>query len=266
MTPPQGNQRGGKGRQQFLDLVKPTDKTTVSSQERTLWIEQTYSAFVSPSQANRHYYRVFLELLWPENAGIPGPHVSEDDLRLAIDRFRRRQHRGNQPYKPYVDVFRRLRELQGEEGLVGIAKRGRVYQLVHLQIEPKKIPRVQLSDQDWAKICRRYQGRCAVCDRHESEVQLQQDHKIPRSRQGCNTLDNWQPLCRECNNFKSTACRGCELNCQTCAWAFPEHHIPLRLSPVNDEGLRQVAQDRGQSVNQLLDYIVQTFLQHDSTR
>jgi len=266
MTPPQGNRRSGKGRQQFLDLVKPTDKTTVSSQERTLWIEQTYSAFVSPSQANRHYYRVFLELLWPENAGIPGPHVSEDDLRLAIDRFRRRQHRGNQPYKPYVDVFRRLRELQGEEGLVGIAKRGRVYQLVHLQIEPKKIPRVQLSDQDWAKICRRYQGRCAVCDRHESEVQLQQDHKIPRSRQGSNTLDNWQPLCRECNNFKSTACRGCELNCQTCAWAFPEHHIPLRLSPVNDEGLRQVAQDRGQSVNQLLDYIVQTFLQHDATR
>jgi hypothetical protein len=23
----------------------------------------------------------------------------------------------------------------------------------------------------------------------------------------------WQPLCAECNNFKSTACRGCQLEC-----------------------------------------------------
>ncbi|NJN62523.1 MAG: HNH endonuclease [Coleofasciculaceae cyanobacterium RL_1_1] len=259
MTPPQSDRLGGKGRQQFLDLVKPADQTTFSPQERKRWIEQTYSAFVSPSQANRHYYRVFLEVLWPENSGIPGPQVSEDELRLAIDQFRRRQHRGNQPYKPYVDVFRRLRELQGEEGLVGIAKRGRVYQLVQLQIEPKKIPRIQLSDQDWVKICQQYQGRCAVCDRHESEVQLQQDHKIPRSRQGHNTLDNWQPLCRECNNFKSTACRGCDLNCQTCAWAFPEHYSPLRLSPANDAQLRQTARREGYSVNQLLNQIIQQF-------
>lgn len=46
--------------------------------------------------------------------------MKEDELRAAIDRFRLNKHIGTESYKPYVDVFRRLRELQGEEGITGI--------------------------------------------------------------------------------------------------------------------------------------------------
>jgi hypothetical protein len=63
----------------------------------------------------------------------------------------------------------------------------------------------------------------------EPDVRFQQDHKIPRTRGGLDGLENWQPLCDECNNFKSVACRGCGLDCATCCWAYPEKFAPLTL-------------------------------------
>jgi 5-methylcytosine-specific restriction endonuclease McrA len=51
---------------------------------------------------------------------------------------------------------------------------------------------------------------------------LQADHKVPISRGGSNSLDNWQPMCNNCNVGKRRACEGCSLECDTCSWAFPE--------------------------------------------
>ena len=70
-----------------------------------------------------------------------------------------------------------------------------------------------------------------VCHRKEPKVKFDQDHKIPRVRGGSDDIDNWQPLCVECNNFKSTACRGCEEDCKKCPWAFPEKYIQIRIKP-----------------------------------
>lgn len=52
---------------------------------------------------------------------------------------------------------------------------------------------------------------------------------MPRLRGGSDEISNWQPLCDECNNFKSTACRDCQLDCETCCWAYPEKFKPFHI-------------------------------------
>lgn len=254
-------ERKSRGRQRFLPLAPVSHQAVPGNILREDWIESVCRKFVSPSDANKSYYRVLLEELWPVGHGIPGPRVKEDELRAAIERFRLSQHSGNKPYKPYVDVFRRLRELQGEEGVTGIGREGKTYQLVSLSLSEKRIPRIKLSDTDWQQILDDYQRRCPVCSRTEPEVRFQQVHKIPRTRGGSNERSNWQPLCDECNNFKSTSCRGCQLECEICSWAFPERFAPLRLSSDSISRLRQIAANTHSDPHNLLNQIVTDFLQ-----
>lgn len=253
--------RKSRGRQKFLSLTSVSEKEVPGNIIRETWLEEVCQGFVSPSEANKSYYRVLLEKLWPVGHGIPGPRVKEDELRETIERFRRSQYSGSKPYKPYVDVFRRLRELQGEEGVTGIGREGKTYQLVSLSLSEKRVPRIKLSDADWHHILETYQRRCPVCSRSEPAVRFQQDHKIPRTRGGGNELSNWQPLCDECNNFKSTSCRGCQLDCEICSWAFPEQFAPLRLSSDNISRLRQIAADTDSDPHDLLNHIVADFFQ-----
>ena len=260
-------ERKSRGRQKFLPLETVSKKDVLGNIVREVWLEEVCQGFVSPSEANKSYYRVLLEELWPIDYGIPGPLVKEDELRAAIDRFRLNKHSGAEAYKPYIDVFRRLRELQGEEGITGIGKEGRTYQLINLALTEKRIPRVKLSELNWKQVLKRYQDRCPVCSRSEPEVRFQQDHKIPRIRGGGNELTNWQPLCDECNNFKSTSCRGCQLECKACSWAFPEQFAPLRLSSENISRLRQFAANTHSDPHDLLNHIVgRSFLTDDSER
>lgn len=252
-------ERKSRGRQKFLSLAPVSEQDVLGNIIREVWLEEVCQEFVCPSEANKSYYRVLLEELWPAGHGIPGPRVKEDELREAIERFRKNQYSGSKPYKPYVDVFRRLRELQGEEGITGIGREGKTYQLVSLSLSEKRVPRIKLSDTDWLQILETYQHRCPVCSRSEPEVRFQQDHKVPRTRGGGNELSNWQPLCDECNNFKSTSCRGCQLECEICSWAFPEQFAPLRLSSDNISRLRQVAANTNSNPHDLLNQIVTRF-------
>lgn len=258
--------RKNRGRQKFLSLAPVSETEVPGNVSREEWLEQVCQSFVSPSRANKSYYRVLLEKLWPPGHGIPGPLVREEQLREAIENFRKSQHSGRKPYKPYVDVFRRLRELQGEEGITGIGREGKTYQLVSLTLSEKRVPRIKLSDLEWQKILAQYNHKCAVCCRSEPEIRLQQDHKIPRTRGGGNELQNWQPLCDECNNFKSTSCRGCQLECEQCSWAFPERFAPLRLSSDNILKLRQYAAITNSDPHELLNQIVsESFKNRDSS-
>ena len=95
----------------FLPPVPVAD----SRVNRDEWIEHTASGFVSNSKANKVIYKVILETLWPPNHGIPGPQIDGKSIREAVDKAKG---------KAYLDVFRRLRELQGDEGLLGIVKQG----------------------------------------------------------------------------------------------------------------------------------------------
>lgn len=219
-----------KARQKFLPLAAPAEEVNYSADERQAWIDKLSKEFVSPSPVNKSYYRLVVETLWPEGHGIPGPYVSEDQIRAAINKFRQENQIGRDPDKPYLDVFRRVRELQGEEGLVGVARQGKRFQLVSLDLAKKRVPRTKLVSDDWERVKAAYNYLCPSCRRPEPVVRFQQDHKVPRTRGGGDGLDNWQPLCDECNNFKSVACRGCELDCGTCCWAYPEKYAPVRLS------------------------------------
>ena len=57
---------------------------------------------------------------------------------------------------------------------------------------------------EWEDLKQKYKYRCLSCGKYEPEISLTQDHIIPLSRGGGNTIDNIQPLCKSCNSKKYT--------------------------------------------------------------
>lgn len=236
------NKRKSHARISYTPLKTPntTPDPTIDREE---WLKNAISGFVSPSATNKKYYAVILRTLWPEGHGIPGPIVDGSAIRKAID---------NCHGTPYHDPFRRVRELQGEEGFLGIIKGGNSYQLIDLSISGKRIPRTHLNNQDWKGILNKYGNVCAACGRTQDKTGFQQDHKIPRLRGGSNDIENWQPLCDECNNFKSTACRDCHLDCGQCCWAYPEKYKPLNIPGSLVARLREYAKAISRDPNEIV--------------
>jgi hypothetical protein len=154
-----------------------------------------------------------------------------------------------------------MRELQGEEGFISIYKEGNRYQLQSLDVRQKREPRAQLSKNDWEELKKRYDYRCANCGAQEPTVKLSPDHKIPRSRNGSNEIGNWQPLCEQCNNIKANVCRGCELTCQVCAWAFPVEYKHLIVTDDNKERVRRAAAEQKIPQSDLVNDILRAYFQ-----
>jgi 5-methylcytosine-specific restriction endonuclease McrA len=235
-------------------LITPRVTPNESEARREKWLADAATNFVSTTPVNKLYYSVILAALWPSGHGVPGPILTESDIRASIDAYRLTL--GKQPYK---DVFRRMRELQGEEGFTSIVKEGNRYQLQSLQISQKREPRAKLGNADWKKLKELYGNQCASCGKQEPDVKLSPDHKIPRSRGGSNDLGNWQPLCEQCNNIKSNACRGCELLCQVCCWAFPLEYKQLIISDANKELAKRAADKRGISQSDLVNIVLRDY-------
>jgi hypothetical protein len=225
------NARASKGL-----LYPPVVTENPDAQTRKQWLSHARENFVC-SPANKAIYGMLLEMLWPPGHGIPGPHVSEKAIRQLLDQDRLKIGK-----KPYVDPFRRMRELQGEEGFTCIIKEGSHYQLQHLDVGPKREPRQKPLPADWKKIKANSANRCSHCGKQEPDIKLSPDHRVPRSRGGDNSLANWQPLCEQCNNLKSSACSGCNLNCRVCSWAYPETYKPIVISDDNKELIRREAE------------------------
>ncbi len=235
-------------------LVDPSLKPNVSAEQRQSWLENAQANFVSKSAANKEYYQIILEAVWPEGHGIPGPILSQDDLRAAIDNFRASQGKG-----PYKDVFRRVRELQGEEGFTSIIKEGVKYQIQSLQIGAKREPRVKLSGKNWRDLKKKFSDSCANCGRKEPEIKLTPDHRVPRSKGGTQDIENWQPLCEPCNVIKSASCQGCALNCYTCSWAFPETYKPILINDSNKELVVREAIKRAKHPSDVVNQILNSY-------
>ena len=107
--------------------LKPVSKNRWSDEERQREIDKVCDGFVAPGAANRQIFRMLIEGLFPPGAGLPGPVLSREDMHKAVHKI-----------KPgYKDVFRRVRELQGEEGFHGLVKDRSKYQLQHLGIAGK---------------------------------------------------------------------------------------------------------------------------------
>ena len=232
-------------------LVPPTDSPVPGAKAREEWLKKSFEEFVTTTPINRFYYLAILSKLWPEAHGIPGPHVSEETLRETIDAERAKEG------KPvYRDPFRRVRELQGEEGFISIVKQGKLYQLNSLVVRSKRVPRAKLSNQAWNKIRALHDNRCAHCGQQEPSVKLSPDHKIPRSRNGNNDLENWQPLCEQCNIQKGSSCQNCQFNCWTCPWAFPDKYKPIQINDDNKELLRRQAIELNSTQSDLVNNIL----------
>lgn len=99
------------------------------------------------------------------------------------------QRRWNEKLKSTPEGLRRLRDI------VNISKHNR-----RVRIKESGSP-VTLNQKQWDELCRRYDYRCLCCGEHKP---LEIDHIVPISKGGTNTIDNVQPLCRECNQKKRT--------------------------------------------------------------
>jgi 5-methylcytosine-specific restriction endonuclease McrA len=232
-------------------LLTPRATPNESEARREKWLADAAAGFVQPSEANKAIYSVLLTAFWPAGHGIPGPVLTEKQIRAAVDAFK-----GSLGQPPYKDVFRRLRELQGEEGFTSIRKEGTKYQLQSLDVSQKREPRAKLPAADWKKLKEQYDYKCASCGRQEPSVKLSPDHKIPRLRGGSNDLGNWQPLCEQCNINKSNACQGCTLICNVCSWAFPADYKPLVVTDENKELVKRAADKLGVPQSDLVNIIL----------
>jgi HNH endonuclease len=221
-------------------LLQPRTAPIPNETARLKWLSDTVNGFVAPGQALKQIYSLILDLLWPQGHGIPGPQVSEQEIRAHINQVREAAGK-----LPYTDVFRRMRELQGEEGLTCIIKEGTKYQLTSLDVSQKREPRAKPSNALWEKIKQAADYKCAHCGQQEPAIKLSPDHRVPRSRNGTNDDENWQPLCEQCNNAKSSACQGCSLNCNVCFWAFPEDYKAIVIDDDNREQIRRAAEKAG---------------------
>lgn len=243
-----------KARSSKALLLPPAATQNVSDEARQRWLEKAGADFVSPSAANKNYYKAILEALWPEGHGIPGPHLTEDDLREAIDALRGASGKG-----PYKDVFRRVRELQGDEGFTSIDKEGVRYQLTSLTVGTKREPRAKPPAALWRKIKQDADHRCTHCGLQEPDVKLSPDHRVPRDRGGSNDDSNWQPLCEQCNNLKSSACQGCQLNCYVCPWAYPETYKPITIADDNRVLIQRAAEKVSVHQSELVNKILREY-------
>lgn len=235
-------------------LFPPATNSTHSSETRKLWLEHAASSFVSKGQANKEIYSRILIELWPEGHGIPGPQVSEQKVREIVNAGRIAVGK-----TPYVDPFRRMRELQGEEGFKSIMKEGVRYQLQSLEISSKREPRSKPPAKFWTSLLEKYDFRCGHCGLQEPEVRLSADHRVPRSRHGSNDDQNWQPLCEQCNNLKSSACQGCLQNCQVCSWAYPADYKPIQIDDQNKEAIRRNAEKSSEHQSDFVNRILRNY-------
>lgn len=237
--------------------------------KRALELDRLYKDFVSKSEANKKIFRYILEALWIEGEDLPGPVVSRDEVRAAVNIARRRDGAS----KDYLDVFRRLRELQGEEGFLDLVKVGSSYQLRSIEVATKRIPRSQISAEVWNRVLDTHGNACAVCGvaggNDSSHLRLVPDHRVPRSRlnedlfrsvEG-DSVENIQPLCQNCNIQKSVSCRGCDVNCFSCPWMNPKEKPMITLRGGLLDKIVERAEKRDIKPQELVEEIISSALE-----
>ena len=57
---------------------------------------------------------------------------------------------------------------------------------------------------EWETLKFQYGHKCPCCLKIEPEIKLTEDHIIPLSKGGSDSIENIQPLCRHCNFVKHT--------------------------------------------------------------
>lgn len=58
------------------------------------------------------------------------------------------------------------------------------------------------SFEEWVALKVKYDLTCVGCNKKEPEISLTEDHIIPLTKGGTDSIDNIQPLCSRCNSIK----------------------------------------------------------------
>lgn len=142
---------------------------------------------------------------------------------------------------------RRIRELRDELGFdieTSHVDGTPHYRLLSKKRNPPKI-RTYLTITDKDTFLKEVEKKCALCGKQgEVGKSLVFDHRVPLLRGGAGSLENFQLLCRDCNNQKRTQCRKCEFDCHQCYLAFPEKYPQgIVLRPKNAETWKKIQAD-----------------------
>lgn len=219
-------------------------------------VEQRISTLSGKRKKLSQVKITILRTLWEEGNQFPREWVlSNKLLRLTGQK--------------YFD--RRIRELKNEVGCTietGTFNGRSAYRLLTDELG-RAFNRTYLTAAQKKKLFEEFKYQCAACGRSFSagEKGLEADHKIPLMRGGSSNLDNWQPLCIDCNVSKRRSCQDCQENCYQCAWAFPEHygritpvHLPYQLL----NSLREIAQEKGVHSQELIIEAVEKFIKEQN--
>ncbi len=185
-----------------------------------------------------------LKALWDSSKSFPKNWVLSDQLYELTN-------------QKYID--RRIRELRNERGCdieTGIHNGSHAYRLLSASLS-EAFDRTYLTGAQKRQLFEVFEYRCAACSQQFATdgKGLQADHKVPLIRGGGSEIQNWQPLCIACNVAKRRSCMGCEVDCNQCAWAFPEHYgqtIPIQLTKELGESLQRLARSRATTPQALI--------------
>lgn len=156
---------------------------------------------------------------------------------------------------------RRIRELRDELGfIIHMQKQSSepFYKLDLSYRNPRKL-RTYLAATDKKKLLSKSQSTCSLCGKNFDQSLLVLDHRIPLIRGGGGSKENFQVICRECNNQKRSQCRGCFADCLNCFLAFPEKYptsYTLTLTEAEEEVLSRRSAQMGLSNSDALLKIV----------
>lgn len=202
-----------------------------------------FSSYISKLRLSEVKH-LLLKALWGSNSNFPKPWVKSSHL-LKIS---------NQKY-----FDRRLRELRDSAGLDIESKviDGEHCWRLSSSAIAKSNDRTYLTASQKATLFRSANNRCAVCGKvAEAGMRgLQADHKRPLIKGGGTEFTNWQALCNECNVAKRGTCKDCELDCNSCAWAFPEK-VGFNYVVKLPSELKQMMETKGITPDEVQTYII----------
>lgn len=154
-------------------------------------------------QKGRTYYQENKEVVAPKRRAYDRNRWHTDPgYRKRKNEWKAEHYHSDPMFRAKRDEWdrRRYQRLKNDPGEHEKRKiRGRWFAHVRRARIRRHANPLRISQTDWEALCERYGHKCLACGATDKLVA---DHIVPISRNGTNTIDNIQPLCRSCNAKK----------------------------------------------------------------